>query len=282
MRKVNKTMMKTVAILLSLVLITSSIISGTLAKFVTIGSASAAVSFKRFGVGTSVTLDSDFEAAVGSENIERIVNGDCVTINCSNLKIAPGDDFLDAFKFDFSGVSDTRLLVTMEFDVNFDNTQFTIPAESAGNTKDIGYFPLNIYAWSNDSDETAIYDEQKTALGELYFDWQYNNNFFPDELATWLGMELTGTYYENAYVAKIFEPGEEIVFGTDDNNPIKEFYFGWEWPFGTEDSVASEYDKYDTWLIDNKTPSMSVSIIIRMEQISDTYVIEDYKLTSQS
>mgnify|MGYP007037148426 CR=1 FL=1 len=54
MKKVNKILMATVAILLSLVLISTSVVSGIFAKFVIQKDAVVSVKFKNFGVKLSV------------------------------------------------------------------------------------------------------------------------------------------------------------------------------------------------------------------------------------
>ena len=58
MKKVNKALMSTVAILLSLVLITTSVVSGIFAKFVETKSAGATVSLKAFGLELEVNKQS--------------------------------------------------------------------------------------------------------------------------------------------------------------------------------------------------------------------------------
>ena len=59
MKKVNKALMSTVAILLSLVLISTSVLSGVFAKFVDTKSAGATVSLKAFGLTLTVNKGSD-------------------------------------------------------------------------------------------------------------------------------------------------------------------------------------------------------------------------------
>ena len=60
MKKVNKALMSTVAILLSLVLISTSVLSGVFAKFVETKSAGATVSLKAFGLTLTVSSPSKY------------------------------------------------------------------------------------------------------------------------------------------------------------------------------------------------------------------------------
>ena len=86
MRKTNRIMMIIVSILLCLVLITTSILSGVFAKYATKQSADVDGTFKKWGI--SITTDSDL-----SETYGTLVDGDStfnLVSSTSGNVLAPG------------------------------------------------------------------------------------------------------------------------------------------------------------------------------------------------
>ena len=121
MRKANKIVMMTVAILLSAVLLTTSALSGTLAKYVTSGdSYSESARVAKWGVSIDIDPDEtvlnrvykDFDA---SKNMKVTVDksGTKATVVISNLMIGPGDDLRDMLKVRFSGTAEVKLEVSV-------------------------------------------------------------------------------------------------------------------------------------------------------------------------
>ena len=78
MRKTNRIMMGTVSILLCLVLVTTSVLSGIFAKYVTNQKAEANVAFKKWGI--TVTPGSNLE-----ESYSKVVEGEDKVVVSSNL-----------------------------------------------------------------------------------------------------------------------------------------------------------------------------------------------------
>lgn len=96
MRKINKIMMMTVAILLSLVLITSSVVSGTLAKYTTSSSTSDSARVAKWGVTVEASYGEEFHDVVTNKNEtdegKKVVitpNSDGIGVKITNLKLAP-------------------------------------------------------------------------------------------------------------------------------------------------------------------------------------------------
>ena len=86
MRKTNRIMMGTVSILLCLVLVTTSVLSGIFAKYVTNRKAEANVTFKKWGI--TVTPGSDLE-----ESYSKVIDGEDKVVVSSTLSgnlMAPG------------------------------------------------------------------------------------------------------------------------------------------------------------------------------------------------
>ena len=82
MQKKNKIMLKAVAILLSLVLITTCIVSSTFAKFVIQKSTKTEMTLEAYGI----VLDLDVAQALKNAcTVEEKVNGNSLTVNLTNL-----------------------------------------------------------------------------------------------------------------------------------------------------------------------------------------------------
>ena len=114
MRKANKILMATVAILLCLVLITTSVASGIFAKFVINGKGTSTISFEKFGVTVTMSIpDASLTALqnagaqidIDSNNNKPIetFTSEGHTITISNLKMRPGVVVPKAVKFAFTG-----------------------------------------------------------------------------------------------------------------------------------------------------------------------------------
>ena len=132
MRKVNKMLMATVSILLCLVLISTSVVSGIYAKFVITKSGDATVSLKAFGLTLTVKCG---ESKSGG-TIEPIKIGDnTISVKVDNVKmispqISDNKYYDELIKFELGGqsnVSKVKLKLTVDFS-GVDN--FKIPANT--------------------------------------------------------------------------------------------------------------------------------------------------------
>ena len=108
MRKVNRIMMATVSVLLALVLLTTSILSGVYAKFMETDTTSINAGFKALGVSVDLTFDetkiSQHDITVSpsyedAENKEEAIEADKkdgqYTVTLSGVRLAPGDNLDD-------------------------------------------------------------------------------------------------------------------------------------------------------------------------------------------
>ena len=106
MKRVNKILMATVAILLCLVLITTSIVSGVFARFVVKNTVTSIVTFAKFGAKVSVNLDGLIKDGAGNTidgiTVTENVNANSNTITVTGLKIGPGDMVPNAMRFNLS------------------------------------------------------------------------------------------------------------------------------------------------------------------------------------
>ncbi|MBE6533835.1 MAG: hypothetical protein E7678_02540 [Ruminococcaceae bacterium] len=119
MKKFSKNIMKVVAILLILVLMTSCIISSTLAAFVVTKDASTTVGFSAFGV--TVNLDAPSIGVTGTA-----YTGESATLTLNNVTLKP-DDAVKAITASISGTPTVASTVTIDVDITYDETKFTVP-----------------------------------------------------------------------------------------------------------------------------------------------------------
>ena len=97
MRKVNKILMSAVAILLCLVLITTSVVSGIFARFTIYKKSETSVSFQSFGVHVKMTVDESGVLAKRAQEIKTTKIGESIQVEIIGLTLYPGDD-TEAFK----------------------------------------------------------------------------------------------------------------------------------------------------------------------------------------
>ena len=156
MKKVNKILMATVSILLSLVLLSTSLVSGIFAKYVIKNSAESNVGFKKWGI--TVTSGSDVNA-----EYKNSANTVMIKSNSHNV-IAPGTHgclawfIVEAvtpevkFKVDFSG--------SASIGNGYNKEQKNIRDE---NGKPIDYFPIVFYLVAYDyNNSTKKWEVTKT------------------------------------------------------------------------------------------------------------------------
>lgn len=237
--KKNK-MMRVAAVMLVCVLLSTSIISGTFAKYVTERSANDHARVAKFGV----VIDADGWLFTNHDPITA--EGTAITVAASggvnDTLVAPGTRHTEAdgecFKFSVSGTPEVKVHITFELlketvgeeqvdmvsDIympasnNYLNyvtgdvadDKFTVPSG--------GYYPVRYTVWnkkSGDVEYTAVYADKTLA-----------------EVAAWL------TDDENRNFE--FGPNQDLaaVFG--------EYMLTWEWPF--EDAERDWVDAADTFL----------------------------------
>lgn len=297
MRKNNKKLMIVVSVLLSLVLITSSVVSGTMAKYVTSGSSSSSARVAKWGVTVDVDLDEQFEEACG-DGVEITENGNSISVEIPNLKIGPGDDFSKAIKVSFSGKSEVRLKFNIDIDYSFDKSKFIVPAGVGNLTKDTRYFPFaNTFSTLDISGNYVTNNANEPMTEGNYASIGNMEMFMCYELFFSLyGITSTGSYDyggtgkvpNDLSSEKIFEAGENIVFhpvevnedtdeilSVNENIDINEFAFGMYWPFDYTSSDSNiDYGKIETWLA-NQKPTIGIVYTITIEQVRGDYETPD-------
>lgn len=219
MRKINKIMMATVSILLTLVLISSCVLSGIFAKYVTSKTASSHMQFERFGVSLSMALGTGVTGTVTSN-----AAGNSVTATVTNLKMGPGDAFYDALKVSITGTANVPVDIKMTCKVVYGDGTGTNGSAYVYNSK--CYMPLGFsckkngatspaavcYSWQSQNSskisEIVMRNLAKQVLGTTYAENSSSNN----NNGTW--------FYEKSYAKD-----------TNFSNSINEFYIGMYWPY---------------------------------------------------
>ena len=143
MKKVNKALMATVAILLSLVLISTSVVSGIFAKFVETKSAGATVSLKAFGL----TLTVDKGSAVADGNVSFSPTGSTSATALSatvSYDLNAEYTYRSLLIFSVSGtpnVDKVKLVLTIKVDGvdSFSVAENEVPGIPAGNHIPVGF-----------------------------------------------------------------------------------------------------------------------------------------------
>lgn len=259
--KANKILIKIVAILLCLVLISMSIVSGIFAKFVIEKSGSTTIKFNKFGVSVGLTLSDEFVEFLGGE--EKVadmmtVNGDSISINIPNLKMAPGDIWDKAFTVSIDGTPTVDCRFKFDVDLNLDGSKFTIPAGECDFTSDGIYFPARF--------------KVTTPFSSGYY--SRTDNLSEDAMA-----QIFAYYFvyfqdldnENYCLSRDYPSGGELFFnvsnkGSKGNDSFKSFDLGFEWAFET-DALTNQMD---TYIVDhNKETGIGFTYVLTLslEQI---------------
>lgn len=280
MRNGNKIMMRTVSLLLCLVLITSCIISGTLARYTTQQTATSKIGFEKFGVNVTTFVDETELNKVGAtieypSNRTAMEKAGVYSVTIKDLPIYPGVGEIDntgiykhLVRFNFSGTANVPVQVgiSTDIDLNGFNTTITTGADTS-----VTYFPLGFSCFAYDYNGTTY-----TQLGEEYAlgssgvttnadvvsrenniakNFQKNFDFTQDGN---LAYKEFGTNANN----------KEILFYADTDTsksaPIDTFDLGLFWTY----SDTTTKNKYDTWLgQNNEGAAISVTFTVRVEQI---------------
>ena len=276
MRKVNKILMATVSILLCLVLITTSVLSGIFAKYVITKKGSAAATLKKFGVTLDMAVDDEALEDAGAD-VETAEDFYKVTksVTITGLKMAPGESIEDAVKINISGTAGVRLKVVIEPKVVFDEAAFEaiVPNDRI---EDFLGVPIGLYYTAYDANSKTVIKPfvqtwasadckfQASQGCDLYFCKDYNFN----------PCSINHSYDDtHGWVEKIFDAGQNIVFSSlKDNKTVNQFNFHLKWEdrgTGDPEDLFNRLDMAAT----NANPQLTVQIILNVtvEQVDGDY-----------
>lgn len=249
----SKTIMVILAVLLTLVLISTSTVSGIFAKYVVEKNATTIVSLKKFGIKLAVGKGDDFDGTKMSIT-PASPNANTLSVEVSNISLAPGERFDEVVEFTVSvdtKVSvNTRIKVKAEV-ITFNN--FTVDSGVGDLTASAVYVPIGFTAEKNDS----------TTAAEIAPAWTYNSQGGVQDglmanLRTLIGNEVTTDDYADVKIAS-------AGITSSNNLVIKTLGFGAYCP-ATGDAGSYDADEIGTWLAENGA-SISVRYTVVLEQI---------------
>lgn len=203
MKKHNKNLMKVVAVLLSLVLLTSAVVSSTFAKYVVTKDASVEATLKKYNI--TVTLEVDERATkIAAQTIKK---GDSISYTCNGVKLKPGDDYSNLITASIVGTPAVSSTITITVDVsNVRNLEtgsglpkpFQVPKANfttLGIDGDKAYLPLAVYVGG-------------TSVQAAYQSYTYSDTAIEEAIETIIGTKIkdaavaVGNYVTNETYAR--------------------------------------------------------------------------------
>ena len=269
MRKINKIMMITVSILLTLVLITSSVVSGTFAKYASSGQSSATARVAKWGAVVEITANRP-EGVIGTD-------GDAIIFSTDALKMGPGSDYSDLMTVKFSGTAEVKLKVKITVDVEFDESTMKIPANVAKSdapANQYKYFsPMGTTFYAKKG-ETALTDA-KSYLSSPWFEKPENSS----NMAIALENAIVKGFEENAEfkavgstAEKEFAPNESISFtiNNQEDQEADTFVLGFEWPSDYPNSETTyDYSEIAAYIMGEfpDVANIGITYTVTVEQV---------------
>ena len=302
MRKVKKIVMMTVAILLCLVLFSTSILSGIYAKFVIKKDAQISAYIERFGVNVYIIPNTTkLKEAGATVTPENDKNSASVTV--SGLQMIPGTDLSDAIKIQFEGETKVDLRVSIDFCFKYDLNDFHVPAgmgDLNNGGKGRAFMPIGFTFGAYEGTTSRI----TTGFIDTYYIPPYNMKsnqdtemYFTQKLESSLDVtsesftsildpstddanKLDYRIYKDFTVTN--NTPQDVVFHPDaaTTSVIDTLAFGFHWPITYELKNANISENFSygvdstnrigTYLAQNaSTQTISFTYTVRIEQITN-------------
>lgn len=238
--KKNK-MMRLASLMLVLVLATSTVISGTFAKYVTSGTGSDSARVAKFGVvvtGTTGNANQAFAMEYAKDDAQYDAQYDesAVTVAASTNVVAPGTK--GSFSnFTVTGTPEVAVRISYNADV------------------------VNLENWLADTDNDGEYDDEYCPIIIYVNTTPYYIN----------GVDIgTVDQLENAVNYAIQSATKDYAPGTDLSQVNDDLNVSWEWAF--EGGIPIQDNEYDTdlgnWALhENFAPTISINVTCTVTQI---------------
>ncbi len=261
MKKFTKRLTMIVAILLSLVLLSSSILSTTLAKYVVAKDVTSTVSMSKFNVTVTMSKGTSTGVPALSESLKE---GDSIEYTMTGITLKPGDDYSNLITASISASANVPVAskVTITVDVknvkvNETNTSdpFKVPMANFSTlnlTEDKAYLPLSVYVGGVEKlaayqsytySATAIEEAIEGAIGGA-IEVSASSNINSKEYTRSNNMaQITGT------ITKSTKPAWSNIS------------FGFAWP----ENQGTPKDEIGTWIAKTR-PSFDIVYKITVEQ----------------
>lgn len=251
MKKFTKRLTMIVAILLSLVLLSSSIVSTTLAKYVITKDAKTSVGLEKFGL--TVTLEKNIDD-LSEITAETKKTGDSISLTYNKVSLTPGSEiYKNAIKASIAGTATVDANVTITVDITCDDTKYKITSNdfSSGYSTAKVVNPIEFYVAG-------------TTCGTAYD--QYKVKGTNDALATGVEADIA-----TQILAKANADGAGITSAAKSGNTVtgtitggttaalSNINLGFVWP------NTSNKDELGTFIA-SKSPSFAITYTITVEQ----------------
>lgn len=288
-KKANKIMMIVVSLLLALVLMTTCILSGIYAKYITQSKTETKIKLKQFDITITIDYNAVIDTAIANGTItttQRTDDGqEVVGITLQGLKLTPGDDYWDAISIKMEGSADVPIIVKVTPTAKFNNTNtqdannFYVQGGVGGLKKGGSLMPYGF--------TFGIYDSQITK-NNVNITYEQTSVVDPC-LRTGIGAgiadgmiekvsDFTRTTSSSREIYKEFNAGIPISFTSEaDGTTSDEIFFGFYWPSDyagtyvrsdktTEEITNDEYNEISTWLATNRNPILDLTYEIEVSQ----------------
>jgi hypothetical protein len=268
MKKFNKILMMTVAILLTLVLASTSVVSGIFAKYVVTKSATTKVSLKAFGITLTVEGKSGLSVVTTPSGTSG-VNTMSVTVN--NLQLTPGQTIDDVVKFTIAAngtdnkpnVSNVKLKIKTtvsgvdKFNVTSDNLE-KVTSETVTHTTG-KYIPIIFTMESGTADaanSTKILDA-----------WNNPTSVTDTTLATAIAKGIKDANFGYTATSGVSNSVEKTIWnGTGTTLSVTHLSFGFK-GWGKETPSVDNADAIQTYLSTDSDAVLTVTYTVSLEQV---------------
>ena len=268
MKKTNKILARALVIILSLVLITSSVVSSTFAKYVVRKSAETTVKLQKFGL--TVELDHNNKL---TEKAETEVKGDSVTYKLNDVTLIPGNtDYLNALTASISGKSSVPATFSISIDITCNDTRFTLSNENFTKLSEVQdadkvYNPIAFYVQGDTTNPVnAVYSPLATSTSKNSLETNVENTI-ANKIKTKVDTvnALTSTSVSGGTISG--EITQDVQFSLDNIG------IGFMWTdTSTNTNIAAYMDEITTWISSSsamtstETTQFTISYTISVEQ----------------
>ncbi len=303
MQKKNKILMMAISSHLCLTLISSCLVSGIFAKFVTKGTVNAPITFKKLGVTVDLKIDeaklkrvlgddyisvAELEALSEAErnaakatkvwletSTDDQIKAGVNTVTIHNLALKPGDDLTgynqelgdeiyDLVQFTIGGTANVDCRVTIDADFVYDSAAFVYASDGTR------YMPLRFTC--------SLTDVDNNTTSSIFYDINLNRGYYALEHAwiTNFPLYMTGNMKYNYigelspdyYTYRDFSAGSaiELKNNTTNSSPDDDVVIR-DVGFGLLWPFSANKDIEDTIIADKTDAKIDVSFTVLVEQI---------------
>ena len=243
MKKFSKILMMTVAILLTLVLASTSVVSGIFAKYAVTKKATTTVSLQKFGL--TLQVEGKYGATTSPTGYTGL---DVLSVTVDNLQLTPGQPLTDVVKFTIGGKSNVDNKVNMVITATVDvYNPIAVPKDVGGLASATKYLPI---AFTADVEGTAktLYDAWGTPTDAAALQTGIVNG---------IKSAVNGTASSNAVTVTICDAKNDV-------SEIDYIYFGFTWD-DTKTISGKNLNEISTYLAE-KNLSVKVTYTVSLQQ----------------